>query len=431
MNEPKKRKILVAIIVVSVLINFWIISFPTLATTKSIALWIADAIGYAGIVMLLWMYILGAKSTMSLFSKDLAPVLKIHKWLGKYGSLAIVLHPLLIVFSYGESLLYTIIPQLGSEFERHVTLGRISFLIIILVWVTSAVLRDKIKFRPWKYLHYLAYISLPFALLHVPDVGSHYESSQIVKLYFFALATVFLIFALVRLRGFLNLDKSRYKVVKHQQLTSTDRLLIFSPLDEKLISPKIGQYIYLKLGLISEDHPFSVLDYNAKNGNIAVCYRVFGSFTELLTDVRVGSTVWIGGPYGSFMSDYSINNEPTVFISGGIGITPFLMPANQPDNRERWLFAANRNHESAILVDYVDTSKTNLVKVFSRERKEHLAAGEELGYIDSNLITRYLSDPSKYRFYVCGPVAMVESVRQVLESLNVPESQIENESFGW
>jgi hypothetical protein len=56
-----------------------------------------------GIVLLLWMYILGTKSVMGLVFRDLAPVLKIHKWIGKYGTLAIFLHPVLITFSYGDT----------------------------------------------------------------------------------------------------------------------------------------------------------------------------------------------------------------------------------------------------------------------------------------------------------------------------------------
>lgn len=86
------------------------------------------------------MYILGAKSVMGLIFSDLAPVLSIHKWLGKYGVLAVFVHPLLVTFSFGESLLYSFIPHIGTLYERHVTLGRISFWLLLLTWFVSALL---------------------------------------------------------------------------------------------------------------------------------------------------------------------------------------------------------------------------------------------------------------------------------------------------
>jgi predicted ferric reductase len=113
--------------------------------------------------------------------QDLAPVLKIHKWLGKYGLIAIFLHPILITISYGESWLYSFIPQLSTVAERHIMLGQIPFWLLLIVWLTSAIVRDRIAFRPWRYIHWLAYICVTFALLHVPDLGSQESTVTAVK----------------------------------------------------------------------------------------------------------------------------------------------------------------------------------------------------------------------------------------------------------
>lgn len=431
MHEHVKRQGLVVIIGLSVIPSLFLLSLPNFAQIGSIALWLADALGYAGIVLLLWMYALGAKSVLTLVFTDIAPVLSIHKKLGKYGTLFIFLHPILVTFSYGQSWFYSFVPNVGNEFERAVTLGRIAIFILILTWSVSWFLKKRMAFRPWKYLHYLAYIAVPFALLHVPHIGSNYLSTTQVRIYFFVLVILFLIFTLLRLRGWLNLDKQPYEIVRQLKLTSVDYALQLKPLGA-VVTPRRGQYIYLKTGIISEDHPFSVLQFSSDDDDLIVGYRVFGSYTKHLSTLQPGQKVYVGGAYGSFMHDYDENTQPSVFISGGIGITPFFDQIYHGySRREQWLFAANRTRELAVftpnLAHYLGS---RLVNVYDSEPGE-LMQGEERGFITAELLTKYLVQPQLYTFYLCGPPPMMKAMTRTLASLGIPKEQIFTEKFGW
>lgn len=433
MNEKSKRVLLIWLMAVSVVPAYLLLPFPSHITASSVSLWLANSLGYVGITLLLWLYILGTKSVMGLVFTDLAPVLKIHKWLGKYGVFAIFLHPLLIAFSYGESWLYSFIPQLGTEFERHVTLGRISFLVLLFIWFVSAILRDRIAFRPWKYLHYLAYACLPFAFLHVPNVGSNYMTHVAVKAYFFTLVVVFIVFCVLRLRGLFNLDKFAYSVTSHLKISDNDYILTLKPTTPHYVRPARGQYVYLKQGYVSEDHPFSVLQYNHANGDLTVGFRVFGSFTKFLSKMTSGATVSVGGPYGTFTADISEDNtSPVVYLSGGIGLTPFVERIlHESSIREQWLFAASRNHDLAKM--YTPLKRVlgeRMVTIYSQD-DSNLRPGEEKGHITPELLRKYLREPQKYRYYLCGPPAMMNSLRETILSLGVPEERINNEAFGW
>ena len=44
-------------------------------------------------------------------------------------------------------------------------MGRFALLAILLIWLSSAIVRGAISYRPWKYLHYLAYPVLFLSLL--------------------------------------------------------------------------------------------------------------------------------------------------------------------------------------------------------------------------------------------------------------------------
>ncbi len=430
MKEITKRRLLVGLILVSLVPVVLLINIPSTFELSVVAMWLSAIFGYWGLVLLLWMYILGAKSVLSITFKDLAPVLSIHKWLGKYGSAAILLHPILVVLGYGESLLYIVLPELGMEFGRHVTLGRLAFLLVLMTWVLSYFFRRKLGFRPWKYLHYLAYICVPFVLLHVPDIGSNIISSSSVKAYFGSLVIVFILFSWLRLRGFLNLDKHRYDIVGVDQLTPIDYKLTIKPTSRAIKPPKPGQYIYLRLGLVSEEHPFSVAFYNEKTREICIAYRLLGSFTKELSKLTIGQGIWVSGPYGSFMSDLSLNdNQPSVYISGGIGIVPFVeRMARENEAREQWLFACNRTHEVAVFVDWLkEIASSRVVPILSDEPK----SSAEQGNFSAEILQKYLTNPQKYRYYFCGPPAMKKLVYSELAKLGIPNSQIESEKFGW
>lgn len=428
MSEQSKRTLLVTIIIVSLFPALLLVSPPTVST---VSLWLADTLGYAGIVMLLWMYILGAKSVMGIVFKDLAPVLSIHKWIGKYGVLAIFLHPLLVAIHFGESLLYPFLPDISTLYERHVTLGRIAFWFLLLTWLVSAILRDRITFRPWKYLHYLAYLCVPFALLHIPDVGSHFMSSGAVKTYFFTLVIAYSAVTIVRLRGVLNLDKFTYTVAAQTALSDTDYVLKLKP-KSSFLRPKRGQYIYVKLGYISEDHPFSVLRYDETDHSLTIGYRLSGSYSNLMPRLHVGTTVYLGGPYGSFMAEYETDERPIVFLAGGIGITPFVdQIIHYSGKREQWLFAANRSRSTAIFMhELAPYLRDKLVRVYSQETSP-LQPGEVAGHISAEMLKKSLGDLKKYSFYLCGPPAMMDAMKNMLLENGVSKTQVHNEIFGW
>lgn len=390
-------------------------------------------IGYMGIVMLLWMYILGTKSVMGLIFHDLAPVLHIHKWLGKYGTIAIFLHPILITLSCRESWLYALIPKTATVTDRHILLGQIAFWVLFLTWVISFFLRKKMAFRPWKYMHYLAYVCVPFALLHVPDLGSQEQKYLAVKVYFFSLVLTYLVFAILRLRSWLDLDKLTYDVVRHVQLTDIDYMVRLRPIGDKRITPKRGQYVYVKLGFLSEDHPFTVTQHDEENGELTLAYRIAGMYIKELRKLTEDTRVLLSGPYGRFMEDLpSDDARPVVYLAGGIGITPFVEKImKESDTREQWLFAANRTKDLAILYEPLKSRLGNrAVAIYSRDQSD-MRVNEEYGYITYDLLKKYIPDPSAYQYYICGPQAMIASMTSMLTANGVLPQSIHSEKFSW
>lgn len=430
MSLQKRYKVLYLLIIISMLLSLFIVKVPTQINITTTTLYISAIAGYSGIMLLLWNFVLGTRSVSTLFFKDYAKTIKLHSWIGKYGTLLIFLHPILVMISYSKSLFFVILPSFSSEFENAITYGRAALWIILVIWISSALLKSKVSYRPWKYLHLGAYISIPFALLHVPDTGSSYAASISAKLYFFTVVIGFLIFLAIRLRGALNLNKSKYSISLQKEVSPEVFVIQLTPQSIYQLTPKPGQYIYIKRGWFSEDHPFSVLDHDATNGVITLGYKIYGAFTKKLSKVTAGSILLVSGPFGYFTQDININ--PVVYIAGGIGVTPFMSRILHENNkREQWLFYTNRTFDSAAFEASLRQSlKDRYVPIYSRE--EYLPTiKDEFGYIKSEMFIKYLSDPKAYSYYICGPQTMIKTVTKELEQLGISEQSIHQESFNF
>lgn len=433
MTEYQKRMILIAAIITSLVPAILLMKFPTLVSFGTVALYISAILGYMGIVLLLWMYILGTKSVFGLIFQDLASVLSIHKWLGKYAPLLIFLHPIFVTIGYGEQWFYSILPQAGTLVQRHVLLGQISIWLLAGTWLISAYIRGRMSWRIWKYIHFLAYICVPFALLHVPDLGSQEHGSTLVKAYLFTLGLTFVAFFAIRLRSLLNFEKAQYTVMRHIQLTDLDHMVQLHPIQPLGRVPRRGQYVYIKLGFLSEDHPFSITQYDEKTGDITLAYRIAGMYTKEVQKLLEGSIVLLSGPYGKFTDELAHDDtQPVVYIAGGIGITPFVdRIVRESEAREQWLFAANRNRSLAVLYEPLKKRLGDRAVAIYNQQDGIPLANEESGYITADLLTKYLGDLHRYHYYICGPSPMMHAVRRALADMGISESSIRSEKFGW
>ncbi len=432
MHEYKKRRVLVWLMVASMLPLPLFVHIPTWSIASSVWLYISAVAGYVGLVMLLWMYILGTKSVMGLYFRDLAPVLSIHKWLGKYGTLLIFLHPLAVAFSYGGEIIdYIIKPNLALSFERSVTWGRFALYALAIVWATSALARGRIAFRPWKYVHYLSYVALPLALVHVPSIGSSYRALDAPRVYFITVLFLLVLFSVLRLRHLFMLGRAKYTVTKHVEISPNVWLIALRPTG-RMLTPRRGQYVYLQWSLLGEEHPFSILQTNSETGELTIAYKTLGAWTKKLTQLADGDELFLDGPYGEFMSDISPEMaKPTVFIAAGIGITPFVEHLLTAPKQNLWLFYANQRPETATFSRQLQSRLGNRYVAILSRVDTPAAQNDERGHISSHIVQKYLPDIGVHQYYICGSEGFMVSAENALRTLGVSPAHIHSEAFGW
>jgi DMSO/TMAO reductase YedYZ heme-binding membrane subunit len=134
----------------------------------------ASVSGLVGTILLFWQFILGIRVIVRYVTPDYAWINRLHLWLGKYGVIVVFMHPILTSLSYNTNLF--LLFDLSSRFGIYLTIGRTALILLTAVWLTSAIFRKRLAFKPWKYVHYLSYPALFFALIHASEIGTYLNS---------------------------------------------------------------------------------------------------------------------------------------------------------------------------------------------------------------------------------------------------------------
>jgi ferredoxin-NADP reductase len=161
--------------------------------------------------------------------------------------------------------------------------------------------------------------------------------------------------------------------------------------------------------------------------------------------------VKVRGPEGKFVL-HDDHSKPAVFLSGGIGVTPFRSMIKDATDRHLpikiIMFDSNRNEENILYkMEFDEWANTNknlkiVYTVTDEDGSETLTSASspssssdwigQRGRIDKDMLNKYLSsdDIDRSVFYVCGPPAMLNAMKSILEKeLQIRNERIKAEEF--
>ena len=215
-----------------------------------------------------------------------------------------------------------------------------------------------------------------------------------------------------------------------------------------------GQFAFFDIGGVYNDPKGAIRHFTISSSPtenfIMFSTRIRDSpYKQRLLTLEKGSKVKVRGPEGQFVlhEDYS---KPAVFLSGGIGVTPFRSMVKYATDKQLpikiVMFDSNRNRSNILFrKEFDDWANTNnnlrIIYTISEEGdQEHeqssFAAKNdwkgEYGRIDKAMILKYLdtSELNNSVFYICGPPSMLKAMQSLLqEELEVPKDRIKVEEF--
>ena len=169
-------------------------------------------------------------------------------------------------------------------------------------------------------------------------------------------------------------------------------------------------------------------------------------YKKRLSTLEDGTKVKVRGPEGQFVlhDDYS---KQAVFLSGGIGVTPFRSMIKYATDKQLPLkivmFDSNRDPDGIIFKKEFDdwtTLNKNLKIIYTVSEDKHDENQSivrngwkgEYGRINKAMILKYLDNTmiNNSIFYICGPPSMLKAMQSLLqEELDISKEKIKLEEF--
>lgn len=221
-----------------------------------------------------------------------------------------------------------------------------------------------------------------------------------------------------------------------------------------------GQYAFFDIGGVHNDPKGPIRHFTISSSPteefVMITTRIRDTpYKKRFSSLEEGTIVKVRGPQGKFVlhEDYS---KPAVFLSGGIGVTPFRSMIKYATDKQLpikiMMFDSNRNQENTLFKkefdEYVNINRNlKIVYTITEEEEEEEKQGVhdtisfsptrqqwtgERGRIDKAMLTKHLTDDEIRNsiFYTCGPPGMIKAMQDIIQNdLKIPKDRIKVEEF--
>lgn len=234
--------------------------------------------------------------------------------------------------------------------------------------------------------------------------------------------------------------KLALKLISKEKLGGTD-IMTFKITRERL-DYIAGQFAYFKLEGVTGDpkgpiRHFTIASSPTEGDYILISTRIRNMpYKQKLSSLAEGTKIMAWGPEGEFVLK---EDSPAIFLSGGIGVTPFRTMMKYATDKNLptkiVMFDSNRNEQNILYRKEFDewaAKNKNLRIIYAVSDDIPPGWTGEKGRIDKELIKRHVhgSVLSESIFYICGPPGMLKSMQEILQKdLQIPKERIKVEEF--
>lgn len=242
---------------------------------------------------------------------------------------------------------------------------------------------------------------------------------------------------------------SQYSSLKVREVVkeTADTVTIFFEQPEPFLEYKPGHFLTLILEINGKEerrsYSLCTSPYVDPYPGVTVKRIKGGVVSNYLNDhIHPGKTINILKPMGNFTTDFhSKNKNHFVMIAGGSGITPIMgitksVLINEPNSKVTLLYCSRSENEIIFknqLDRLVESNPDRLDVVMNISKPsdnwEGLKGRIDAEKIKETLATRAHTDAEKTKYFLCGPEGLMDTAKETLLSLKVPNEDIIKESF--
>ena len=203
-------------------------------------------------------------------------------------------------------------------------------------------------------------------------------------------------------------------------------LLVELKMDDGWKGHKPGQFAFVGSRRRWGAHPFTIASpWNAETKRISFIVKELGDTTQDLdSKLGVGANLVVEGPYGHF--NFEDGKPRQIWVSGGIGITPFVARMQQlglrPENKK---------------IDLFHSDATNAEEAHNRMREDaaksgvtlHLMVTPQHGRLTGARIREACPDFLSSSVWFCGPTAFAAALKLDLMRHGLRSENFHHELF--
>jgi predicted ferric reductase len=358
-----------------------------------------------------------------------------HRKLGPWSLYLIALHFALVLIAFAGQDQVPLYKELWSFLQTWPWMwpALVGFVLMMMAGITSyKKARAKMSYETWWIIHIYTYVAIAASFMHQVLNGQMFIGHPLNRLYWTALY-ILMAAAVLTFRVGAPLWRSlRHNLVVEKVVVEGPGLVSIIMKGRNLhgLAAEGGQFFswrFLTRGHFLMSHPYS-LSAAPSEHYLRITVKDLGDHSRTVRYIQPGTRVFVEGPYGAFTAGRATQPH-IVMVGGGVGITPVrAMIEEFKGGVEIDVFYRVSSEEDVILrdeLDYLVAHSNGMVRVW------YLVGSRKKYPMDAEFIRSYAPRAADSDFYICGPAALVETVRQAAADLGVPKNRFHDEDFAF
>lgn len=363
----------------------------------------------------------------------------LHSQLGDTVVIGLGLHAVLVLVGYAAMDAISIIDEFVYLWaQSDFILAVVAMALLVAVVVSSiAAARRRLPYEVWHAVHLASYVAVGLSIPHMFSMSGLLAQGAWQRSYWIALLVVtggcLLAFRCLR-PAWVSL---RHRVRVTAVTSAGPNVFHIEVSGRRLdrLGVQAGQYLhwrFLAPGLWWHQHPFSV-SAAPSAARLRITVRVLGAGTAALRDLRVGTKVFIEGPYGTF-TDGARTTDAVTLVGAGAGIAPIrtILESTAFDPGAATVVLRGSRADDVVLGEEVaalcDRRGARLVELVGhRAPDDRWVPADQPGLTLVDVVPGVAGTD----LYVCGPEGFMASVLADARAAGVPEERIHTEAFGF
>jgi predicted ferric reductase len=358
-----------------------------------------------------------------------------HRVLGPLVLVLVAAHVVLVTAGYAASEATSYLAQTWIFVSTYPWLlpASVALVLMLVGGITSwRVARRRMKYETWWVTHLYFYLAIAFAYLHQVLYGQQFVDHGWARGFWIGLYLVTLAVLLVFRVGIpvwrsLRMDLRVYGVVQESPDTVSVWLQGRGVDHLQLKGGQFFGFRFLTRDGWWQSHPYSV-SAGRTDRFIRLTVKDLGDHSRSLATIKPGTRVVVEGPYGTFTAD-DRRTDHVVLVGGGVGAAPVraIVDDLPPEVQIDFLFRAHRT-DGLVL-------RKELEKLADRRpgrmRIRYLVGSRRNYPINARTLSTLVPGIAAADVYVCGPIALVEAVRDACAVLGMPDERVHDEAFSF